>query len=71
MTMFLLPVVIIHSLESSLFLGQGSAPKDGLEIDPLALDLVEILEVLVQVSKPLFPDRRLVLEYPVVRRVLQ
>lgn len=51
-----LPEIIIHPLESSLLLGKGSSTKDWLQVDPLSLDLIQVVEILIQISKPLLPD---------------
>lgn len=51
-----LPEIIIHPLESSLLLGKGSSSKDWLQVDPLSLDLIQVVEILIQISKPLLPD---------------
>ena len=65
------PEVIVDPLESPLFLGQGSTPKYGFEVDPLALYLVEIVQELVQVGQARLPDGSFVLEALVVGRVLE
>jgi hypothetical protein len=65
------PEVVIHPLESSLLLGQSPTSKDGLKVDPLPLDLVEIVEVFIKIGQPLLPDGSLVLEALVVGRILQ
>lgn len=51
-----LPEIIIHPLESSLLHGKGSSTKDWLQVDPLSLDLIQVVEILIQISKPLLPD---------------
>ena len=42
--------VIVDPLESALFLRQGTTPKYGFEVDPLALYLVEIVQELVKIG---------------------
>ena len=65
------PEVIINSLEPTLLLGQGTPAKDRLEVDPLTLDQVKVVEVLIQISQTALPDGGLVFEHLVIRRVLQ
>ena len=65
------PEVIVHTLEAGLLLGQGTPAKDGLQVHPLPLDLVEVVQQLIEVCKTLLPHWCLVLKALVVRRVLQ
>lgn len=41
------------------------------QVDPLALNGLEILKVLAQISKFCFPERRFVLKVDIVRRVFE
>ena len=66
-----LPEIIVHSLEPSLFLRQRTSAKDRLKIDPLPLDLVQIVEVVIEFTQACLPDRRFVLEGFVVGRVFE
>ena len=50
------PEVRVHSPEPGLFSGQSSVAKDGFEVDPATLDLVEVMEVLIQVGQPPLPE---------------
>ena len=65
------PEIIVYPPEAALLLGEGSPAKDGLQVDPLALDLVQVLQVLVKVCQSLLPDGGLVRKALVVGRVLQ
>ena len=44
------PKIIIHPLESSLFSGESSSAENGLQIDPLSLDLVKVVKILIKVG---------------------
>lgn len=67
----ILPEVLVHSLEASLFPWQRPTSEYGLEVDPLPLDGVEVLEVLIQVGQSGFPQRHFILEAQVIRRVFE
>ena len=54
-----------------LFLREGTPGKDGFEIEPLPLDLVQVQNELVQVSQSSLPDLGLVLEGCVIRRIFE
>lgn len=66
-----LPIVIIHSLKSSLLLGKSPSSKDWFKVHPLPLDLVQVVQVLVKISQSLLPHRGLVLKALIVWRILQ
>ena len=65
------PEFIIDPFKSTLFFWKCSSSKDWLKIDPLALDLVQILQNKVKIGKACLPDRCLVLKMLVIRRVFQ
>ncbi len=65
------PEILVHPLKAGLFPRQRPTPKYGLEVDPLPLDGVEVLEVLVEVGQPGFPQRHFVLEARVIGRVFE
>ena len=69
--MLRLPEVVVDALEATLFLGQRATAEDGLEVDPLALNLIEVVQVLVELAQACLPDASLVLERLVVGRVLE
>ena len=65
------PEIIIYPLEASLLLRQRSSAKDRFQVNPLALNLVHVVQILVQVSKTLLPDGGFVCESLVVRGIFQ
>ena len=65
------PEVSVDPLEPGLLSGEGTAPENGLQVDPSPLDLVELVEELVEVGQPGLPDGGLVGKPLEVRGVLQ
>lgn len=58
-------------MKAGLFPRQRPTPKYGLKVDPLPLNGVEVLEVLVEVGQSGFPQRHFVLEAQVIGRVFE
>ena len=63
--------VVVDALEARLLLGQRAASEYRLQVDPLALHLVEVVQALVESAELLLPHADLVLEVLVVGRVLE
>ena len=63
--------IIIDAFESSLLFGQRASSKNRLQIHPLALNLVQIHQIMVQIGQTRFPDVSLVFEDLIIRRVLE
>lgn len=65
------PEILVHPLKAGLFPRQRPTAKYGLKVDPLPLDGVEVLEVLVEVGQSGLPQRHFVLEAQVIGRVFE
>ena len=65
------PQVLVNAPKARLLFGEGASPKDRLQVNPLPLHQIQIVQTLVERAQFRLPHHNLVLEVPVVRRVFK